>query len=96
MLAVQHVRGRYASEGVFTVTRDLANDSADTVDRLIAQPWSNGRVGTFGCSYLGESQIALARIVIPHTAPSSLKGLVAQSAACEAVTATLGYSRGVF
>jgi hypothetical protein len=61
VLAVQHVRGRYASEGVFTVTRDLANDSADTVDWLIAQPWSNGRVGTFGCSYLGESQIALAR-----------------------------------
>jgi hypothetical protein len=29
------------------------------VDWLVDQPWANGKVATFGCSYLGETQITL-------------------------------------
>ena len=75
----QHVRGRYQSEGTFTVTRDIANDSSDTLGWIVGQTWSNGRVGTIGCSYLGETQIALAttrhpahRAMIPQGAGGAM------------------------
>jgi putative CocE/NonD family hydrolase len=41
--------------------RDVADDGVRTLDWIVAQPWSNGRVGTFGCSALGETQFVLAR-----------------------------------
>ena len=66
VVAIQDMRGKYASEGVFTPSRLDAEDGSATVDWLAAQPWSNGRVGTVGCSSLGESQIMLARMRNPH------------------------------
>ncbi|MEO1170801.1 MAG: CocE/NonD family hydrolase [Myxococcota bacterium] len=60
-LLVQDVRGRYGSGGTFEVTRPIGNDGADTLDWIVEQPWSSGKVATFGCSYLGETQVALAR-----------------------------------
>ena len=68
VVAIQDMRGKYASEGVFTPSRLDAEDGSATVDWLAAQPWSNGRVGTVGCSSLGESQIMLARMRNPHHA----------------------------
>jgi len=61
LLAVQDVRGKYASEGRFRVQADDANDGYDTVDWLAKQPWSTGKIGTTGCSYPGEAQIFLAK-----------------------------------
>jgi putative CocE/NonD family hydrolase len=43
-------------------------DGYDTVSWLAARPWSNGRVGTFGCSYLGEVQYMLAALRHPNHA----------------------------
>ena len=78
-VAVQDVRGKYESEGSFTVSGSDVEDGYDTVGWLSAQPWSNGKVGTFGCSYLGDVQImqATARhpnlaAMIPQAAGSSL------------------------
>ncbi|HEY6125551.1 MAG TPA: CocE/NonD family hydrolase [Steroidobacteraceae bacterium] len=68
VVAIQDMRGKYASEGVFTPSRLDAEDGSATVDWLASQPWSNGRVGTVGCSSLGESQIMLARMRNPHHA----------------------------
>lgn len=60
-VVVQHVRGRYNSEGRFeSPYRDSAQDGYDTIDWIVSQAWSTDKVGTFGCSYLGESQIILA------------------------------------
>lgn len=60
-VVVQHVRGRYHSEGRYESPYWTAGrDGYDTIDWIADQPWSNGKVGTFGCSYLGESQIMLA------------------------------------
>jgi len=36
-------------------------DASAVLDWIVQQPWSNGRVGTFGCSALGETQFALAK-----------------------------------
>lgn len=58
---VEDLRGSSDSEGELVPYRGGIADGAATLDWIIAQPWSNGRVGTFGCSALGESQYVLAR-----------------------------------
>lgn len=58
---VQDVRGRYQSEGDYLGPHQHSKmDGYDTVDWISKQPWSNGKLGTFGCSYLGEVQYLLA------------------------------------
>ena len=51
----QDSRGRYASEGqytLFTVENiGEAEDGYDSVEWLTARPYCNGQVGTFGSSY---------------------------------------------
>ena len=59
-IAVQNVRGRFNSGGVFSVYDHAVADGWDTLTWLAGQDWSNGRVGTFGCSWLGEVQYLLA------------------------------------
>jgi putative CocE/NonD family hydrolase len=58
---VQDIRGKHGSEGRFVPYESATSDGAATLDWIVAQPWSNGKVGTFGCSALGELQYALAR-----------------------------------
>lgn len=59
-IAVQNVRGRFNSGGVFSIYDHAVTDGWDTLTWLAQQEWSNGRVGTFGCSALGEVQYILA------------------------------------
>lgn len=54
------VRGRYASEGKWRMIVDDPNDGYDVVQWILKQPWSNGKVGTIGTSYVGGTQHALA------------------------------------
>jgi len=56
VVVVQDCRGRAASEGTFTPMFQEAADGADTIAWAAGQPWSNGRVGTFGGSYVGSTQ----------------------------------------
>ena len=58
-VVVQDVRGKYASEGDYLLSAADREDGYDAVEWAATQPWSNGRVGTFGCSYLGENQTQL-------------------------------------
>ncbi len=67
-VAVQDMRGRYQSEGEYFVSRADREDGYDMVSWLAEQPWSNGRIGTYGCSYLGENQMQLAATRNPHHA----------------------------
>ena len=53
---VQDVRGRYESEGKWDPFRFEANDGFDTIEWAAKQPWSNGKVGLEGGSYLGHVQ----------------------------------------
>ena len=53
---VQDVRGRFASEGEFVPLVNEATDGADTIDWAAALPGSNGSVGMWGLSYLGNVQ----------------------------------------
>jgi putative CocE/NonD family hydrolase len=65
-VVVQDVRGKFASEGTYHIYEGDLTDWPDTFDWVAAQPWSTGKVGTFGCSYLGEGQILAAQTRNPH------------------------------
>ncbi len=57
----QDCRARFDSEGeYYDPLFQEANDGYDTVEWAARQPWSNGRVGTTGQSYLGATQYTLA------------------------------------
>lgn len=66
IVVAQDVRGKFKSEGTFTYLADDTNDGYDTISWIVKQPWSNGLVGTYGCSYPGENQILLAKKIHPH------------------------------
>ncbi|NWG12557.1 MAG: CocE/NonD family hydrolase [Acidobacteria bacterium] len=53
---IQNVRGRYFSEGTYTYLIGSGQDGYDTVEWIVRQPWSNGKVGTLGCSSTAEEQ----------------------------------------
>jgi hypothetical protein len=65
-LAVQDTRGRGDSEGRFDFFFPEGPDGYDTIEWLAAQPWSNGKVGMMGVSYLGTVQWLAAREHPPH------------------------------
>jgi uncharacterized protein len=65
-VVVQDVRGRYASEGEFRPYENDGRDGYDTIEWAARQPWSNGRVGTFGLSYPGAVQWLAAVENPPH------------------------------
>jgi uncharacterized protein len=62
------VRGRGTSEGVFRAFIQEAKDGFDIVEWLARQPYCNGKVGTWGGSYLGYAQWAMAKEFPPHLA----------------------------
>ncbi|QHN02977.1 CocE/NonD family hydrolase [Granulicella sp. WH15] len=59
-VVIQDVRGRGDSEGSFYPFRHEARDGAETIAALIARPESNGKVGMYGFSYQGMTQLLAA------------------------------------
>ena len=68
VVVIQDCRGRYNSEGTFYIDVNEGPDGYDTVEWAARQTWSNGKVGTFGASYLSQVQNALAVLRPPHLA----------------------------
>ena len=68
VVVLQDCRGCFASEGDLYFLRDEATDGYDTVEWIAAQPWCNGKVGTFGTSYAGWTQTSMAALAPPHLA----------------------------
>jgi len=65
---IQDCRGRYASEGGFRKYLSEAEDGADTLAWIRAQPWCDGRIGTLGLSYGAHVQAAMASLDPPGLA----------------------------
>jgi len=65
-VVVQDVRGRYESEGTFEQLHHEPEDGEDTLNWIAAQPWSNGKIGMIGGSYLGITQWKAALRNNPH------------------------------
>ena len=64
--AVQDCRGRFSSAGEWEPFFHEARDGYDTIEWLAAQPWSTGKIGMIGASYVGWVQWWAARDRPPH------------------------------
>ncbi|HMB91931.1 MAG TPA: CocE/NonD family hydrolase [Rhodothermales bacterium] len=62
---VQNERGRYFSEGEWDILGTPLTDGQDALTWMAEQPWSNGNVGTLGCSSTAEWQMAVASLDHP-------------------------------
>ena len=66
IVVVQDTRGRFDSGGEFYPFRNESADGYDTVEWAAKLDQSNGRVGMFGGSYVGATQMLAAMAVPPH------------------------------
>jgi putative CocE/NonD family hydrolase len=62
---VQNERGRYFSEGEWDILGVPLTDGYDAFSWMKDQPWSNGKIGTMGCSSTAEWQMAVAALDHP-------------------------------
>ncbi|MFN2289873.1 MAG: CocE/NonD family hydrolase [Anaerolineae bacterium] len=80
---VQGARGCYDSEGTFVPHANEAADGGATVDWIAQQPWFDGRLATWGPSYLGYCQWATAA-----AAPQALSAMLVMIASAENFSVT--------
>jgi len=66
IVVVQDTRGRFGSGGEFYPFRNESADGYDTVEWAAKLEQSNGKVGMFGGSYVGATQMLAAMAVPPH------------------------------
>ena len=64
----QDVRGRYTSDGEWYPFIHESDDGYDTVEWAASLPYSDGRVGMYGGSYVGATQMLAAIAHPPHLA----------------------------
>jgi len=65
-VVLQDTRGEFNSEGTFYLDTNEGRDGYDTMAWIVRQPWCNGKVATYGASYLSQVQSALAALHPPH------------------------------
>jgi putative CocE/NonD family hydrolase len=53
-------RGHFFSEGNYDILGPPLTDGSDAISWIAKQPWSNGKVGTIGCSSTAEWQLGVA------------------------------------
>jgi hypothetical protein len=68
IVVIQDVRGRYTSDGEWYPFVHEAEDGYDAIEWVAALPYSNGKVGMFGGSYVGATQMLAATTHPPHLA----------------------------
>lgn len=66
VFVAQDTRGRFASEGKWRMLLDDGPDGADCAAWIAAQPWSDGKIGMYGGSYVGGTQHAMALENVPQ------------------------------
>jgi len=62
---IQNERGKFFSEGEWEILGFPRTDGYDALDWISSQSWSNGKVGTIGCSSSAEWQLGLAAMDHP-------------------------------
>ncbi len=73
-LVRQNERGHFFSEGHYDILGAPVSDGVDMLEWLRQQPWSNGKVGTTGCSSTAEYQMAIAAEGHPAYAAMNVQG----------------------
>ena len=67
-------RGQFFAEGEWDVLGAPLSDTDDEVKWIATRPWSNGKVGTTGCSSTAEWQIAAVARNVPGFASFNAQG----------------------
>jgi len=62
---VMNERGHFFSEGNYDILGPPITDGSDALTWMAKQPWSNGKVGTIGCSSTAEWQLGVAALGNP-------------------------------
>ena len=70
---VQNERGHFFSEGNYDILGPPRTDGYDMIDWLSQQPWTNGKVGTTGCSSTAEYQMGIAAYGQPAYAAMNIQ-----------------------
>lgn len=70
----QNERGHFMSEGNWDILGPPTTDGYDAFTWIAAQPWSNGKAGTMGCSSTAEWQMAVASMGHPAFAALQAAG----------------------
>jgi putative CocE/NonD family hydrolase len=65
---VMNERGHFFSEGEYDILGAPLSDGDDELTWMSSQPWSNGKVGTIGCSSTAEWQLGVAALNNPALA----------------------------
>src|SRR5580698_2102073 len=68
-------RGHFFSEGAYDILGPPLTDGTDAITWMSSQPWSNGKVGTIGCSSTAEWQLGVAAQGNPALAAMIPQGL---------------------
>jgi uncharacterized protein len=71
---VQNERGHFFSEGNYDILGAPRADGYDAIDWMSKQPWSNGKIGTTGCSSTAEYQMGIAAMGHPAYAAMNVQG----------------------
>lgn len=66
VVVTQDTRGQGGSEGVFDAFQTEAADGYDTQQWIGKQAWCNGKIGTYGGSYVGFTQWITAPLQSPY------------------------------
>ena len=70
----QNERGHFFSEGNYDILGPPRSDGDDALTWIARQPWSNGKVGTTGCSSTAEYQMGVAATGNPAFAAMNVQG----------------------
>ena len=80
VVVIQDCRGRFGAPGEFRPFECEAVDGAAAIEWCARQPWSDGRVGMWGASYVGATQLLAATVgtdalvaIAPSFTPTSYR-----------------------
>ena len=61
-VVIQEVRGRAGSEAAWHPFVHELEDGADCLDWILAQPWCDGRIGTYGTAYSASTALYVSAL----------------------------------
>lgn len=71
---IMNERGHFFSQGNYDILGPPLTDGSDAIQWMSSQPWSNGKVGTTGCSSTAEWQLAVVARDDPGLAAFNVQG----------------------
>lgn len=96
IVVIQDVRGRGSSEGTFSLFVNDLPDGAEAVRWAAAIDGANGKVGMYGFSYQGVTQLLAAAALMAETGSASPLGAIAPAMAGYAIHDDWVYEGGAF